>query len=98
MNLLYKNKMSKENLSKEELLRYSRHLALPEVGKEGQTKLKKAKVLIIGAGGLGNAAAMYLAAAGIGTIGIADYDKVEHSNLQRQVLYSNEDMGKPKTA
>ena len=89
--------MNEEKLSKDELIRYSRHLALPEVGIEGQEKLKKAKVLIVGAGGLGSPAAIYLAAAGVGTIGIADYDKVEASNLQRQVLYSNEDIGQQKT-
>jgi adenylyltransferase/sulfurtransferase len=89
--------MNNKTLTKEELARYSRHLTLPEVGKEGQEKLKQAKVLIIGAGGLGNSAAMYLAAAGIGTIGIVDFDKIELSNLQRQVLYSAEDIGKEKT-
>ena len=89
--------MNKEKLSKEELRRYSRHLILPEVGKEGQLKLKKAKVLIIGAGGLGCPAALYLTAAGAGTIGIVDFDVVEESNLQRQILFSNEDIGKPKT-
>ena len=90
--------MNQKKLSKEEQIRYSRHLALPEVGREGQEKLKNAKVLIVGAGGLGSPAAIYLAAAGVGTIGIADFDKVEHSNLQRQILYSSEDIGKPKTA
>ena len=90
--------MAEDKLSKEEQIRYSRHLALPEIGREGQEKLKKAKVLIIGAGGLGSPAAVYLAAAGVGTIGIVDYDKVEHSNLQRQILYCNGDIGKPKTA
>ena len=90
--------MNEHKLSEEEQIRYSRHLALPEIGREGQEKLKKAKVLIVGAGGLGSPAAVYLAAAGVGTIGIADYDKIEASNLQRQILYSNEDIGKPKTA
>lgn len=90
--------MTNNELMEEELKRYSRHLALPEIGKEGQLKLKKAKVLIIGAGGLGSPAAVYLAAAGVGTIGIVDYDKIDLSNLQRQILYSKEDIGKNKTA
>ncbi|MAE42707.1 molybdenum cofactor biosynthesis protein MoeB [Candidatus Woesearchaeota archaeon] len=90
--------MKNNGLTKEELIRYSRHLMLPEVGKEGQQKLKQAKVLIIGAGGLGSPAAIYLAAAGVGTIGIVDFDDVEESNLQRQILYTGEDIGKEKTA
>ncbi len=80
----------------QELKRYSRHLILPEVGKEGQEKIKKAKALVIGAGGLGSPAALYLAAAGIGTLGIADFDNVEESNLQRQILHAAKDAGKPK--
>lgn len=76
--------------------RYQRHLCLDEVGSEGQEKLGKAKVCVIGAGGLGSPAAMYLAAAGIGTIGIADADKVELSNLQRQILHGTDDIGKKK--
>lgn len=87
-----------EELSKQELSRYARHLVLPEVGKEGQLRLKNAKVLIIGAGGLGNPVAAYLAAAGVGMIGIVDHDKIDLSNLQRQVLYSKEDLGKPKVS
>jgi molybdopterin/thiamine biosynthesis adenylyltransferase/rhodanese-related sulfurtransferase/molybdopterin converting factor small subunit len=83
-------------LSKEEYKRYSRHLILPEVGLEGQRKLKAAKVLCIGAGGLGSPVAMYLAAAGVGTIGIVDFDVVDFSNLQRQILHSTPDVGKPK--
>ena len=83
-------------LSKEEFKRYSRHLILPEVGLEGQRKLKAAKVLCIGAGGLGSPVAMYLAAAGVGTIGIVDFDVVDFSNLQRQILHSTPDVGKPK--
>ena len=71
-------------LSGDEIKRYSRHLIMPEVGVEGQRKLKAAKVLCIGAGGLGSPAAMYLAAAGVGTIGIVDFDVVDFSNLQRQ--------------
>jgi len=83
-------------LSKDEIKRYSRHLILPEVGLEGQKKLKAAKVLCIGAGGLGSPVAMYLAAAGVGTIGIVDFDVVDFSNLQRQILHSTPDVGKPK--
>ncbi|MBL7055935.1 molybdopterin-synthase adenylyltransferase MoeB [Candidatus Woesearchaeota archaeon] len=82
--------------SKEELRRYSRHLILPEVGKEGQEKLKQAKVLVVGAGGLGSPVLLYLAAAGIGKIGIVDFDKVDETNLQRQILYSERDVGKSK--
>jgi molybdopterin/thiamine biosynthesis adenylyltransferase len=77
--------------------RYSRHILLKEVGVAGQMKLSKGRVLIIGAGGLGSPAAMYLAAAGVGTIGIADADAVELSNLQRQIIHSTEDIGKQKT-
>lgn len=83
-------------LNKEEIARYSRHLLLPEIGIAGQEKLKNAKMLVIGAGGLGCPALQYLAATGIGKIGIVDFDKVEGSNLQRQVLYSAEDIGKLK--
>lgn len=83
-------------LSQEEIERYSRQLILPEIGTAGQLKLQQAKVLLIGAGGLGCPAAQYLAAAGIGTLGIADGDKVETSNLQRQVLYTREDIGQSK--
>jgi adenylyltransferase/sulfurtransferase len=89
--------MGEENkLSKLELERYSRHLVIPEVGLEGQEKLKAASVLVIGAGGLGSPAVLYLAAAGVGTIGIVDFDEVDLSNLQRQVLYTTEDVGKSK--
>ncbi len=80
----------------EQLERYSRHIILKEVGVKGQKKLMEAKVLIIGAGGLGAPAALYLAAAGVGTIGIADADDVDLSNLQRQVIHSTPDIGKPK--
>lgn len=83
-------------LDKEELKRYSRHLLLPEVGLEGQQKLKNASVLVVGAGGLGCPALLYLAAAGVGNIGIADNDKVELSNLQRQVLFETDHLGKNK--
>lgn len=80
----------------EQLERYSRHIILKEVGVKGQKKLLNAKVLIIGAGGLGAPAALYLAAAGVGTIGIADADEVDLSNLQRQVIHTTADIGKPK--
>ncbi|WP_109830101.1 molybdopterin-synthase adenylyltransferase MoeB [Reichenbachiella versicolor] len=82
--------------SKEELERYSRHLIIPEFNIEGQRKLKEAKVLVIGTGGLGSPVLLYLAAAGIGHIGILDFDVVDDSNLQRQVLFSVDDVGKPK--
>jgi len=83
-------------LSKEEINRYARQIVLPEIGIVGQEKLKRAKVLVIGAGGLGCPVLQYLAAAGIGTIGIVDEDVVEESNLQRQILYNKEEVGKPK--
>jgi len=85
-------------LSREELARYNRHILLPEVGLEGQQKLKQARVLIIGAGGLGSPACMYLAAAGIGHLGIVDQDLVDASNLQRQILHGTGDVGREKTA
>ena len=81
------------NLTPNELERYSRHIIIPEVGIEGQEKLKAAKVLLVGAGGLGSPIAMYLAAAGVGQIGIVEFDEVSFSNLQRQVLYSTNDVG-----
>jgi molybdopterin/thiamine biosynthesis adenylyltransferase/rhodanese-related sulfurtransferase len=84
------------SLSKEEILRYSRHLIMPEVGMEGQLKLKNAKVLCIGTGGLGAPLGLYLAAAGVGKLGIVDFDVVDNTNLQRQVLFSTSDVGKPK--
>lgn len=84
-------------LSQDELLRYSRHLLLPEVGPEGQRRLKAARVLLVGAGGLGSPAALYLAAAGIGTLGIVDFDAVDLTNLQRQVLHGTSDVGTAKT-
>jgi sulfur-carrier protein adenylyltransferase/sulfurtransferase len=85
-------------LSNEELQRYSRHLILPEVGLAGQKKLKAAKVLMIGAGGLGSPLALYLAAVGIGQLGIVDFDRVDRTNLQRQVLHGTKDIGRPKLA
>src|SRR5271166_5414601 len=84
-------------LSNEEILRYSRHLIMPEVGMAGQQKLKAARVLCIGAGGLGSPMALYLAAAGVGTLGLVDDDAVSLSNLQRQVLFRTEDVGRSKT-
>jgi len=86
----------KPTLNAEEIKRYSRHLILPEVGMEGQKKLKSASVLCIGAGGLGSPVAMYLAAAGIGRLGIVDFDVVDYSNLQRQILHTTPDVGRPK--
>ena len=83
-------------LSKEEIKRYARHLSLENVGLEGQEKLKSAKVLVIGAGGLGTPILQYLTAAGIGSIGIIDHDVVDESNLQRQVNFTTEDIGRSK--
>ena len=88
---------SSEDLSHGELERYSRHLILPEIGREGQKKLKAARVLLVGAGGLGSPLAMYLAAAGVGTLGLVDDDLVEENNLQRQVIHSVGALGRPKT-
>lgn len=84
------------NFSKEELERYSRHLIIPEFNIEGQRKLKSAKVLVVGTGGLGSPLLLYLTAAGVGNIGIVDFDVVDESNLQRQVLFSVDDVGRPK--
>jgi molybdopterin/thiamine biosynthesis adenylyltransferase/rhodanese-related sulfurtransferase len=85
------------SLSNEEILRYSRHLIMPEVGMEGQLKLKNAKVLLIGTGGLGAPLGLYLAAAGVGRLGLVDFDIVDFTNLQRQVTFGSDDVGKPKT-
>jgi len=85
-------------LTNDEIKRYSRHLIMPEVGVEGQRKLKAARVLCIGAGGLGSPVAMYLAAAGVGTLGMVDFDTVDFSNLQRQILHGTPDVGRPKLA
>src|SRR5207247_1838528 len=84
------------SLSSQEVARYSRHLIMPEVGMEGQKRLKAASVLLIGAGGLGSPLALYLAAAGVGRIGLVDFDVVDFSNLQRQVLHGTADVGRPK--
>jgi adenylyltransferase/sulfurtransferase len=84
------------NLSQDQIKRYTRHILLPEVGVTGQKKLLEAKVLVVGAGGLGCPISLYLAAAGVGTIGLVDFDTVDASNLQRQVLFTTEDVGKPK--
>src|SRR6202165_5902576 len=83
-------------LNKDEVLRYSRHLIMPEVGMEGHQKLKAARVLCIGTGGLGSPLALYLAAAGVGTLGLVDFDVVDFSNLQRQVIHFTSDVGRPK--
>jgi sulfur-carrier protein adenylyltransferase/sulfurtransferase len=85
-------------LTRDEVLRYSRHLLLPEVGVEGQQRLKAARVLCVGAGGLGSPAAMYLAAAGVGTLGLVDADEVDVSNLQRQIIHGTSDVGRSKIA
>jgi adenylyltransferase/sulfurtransferase len=90
--------MSAPTLTPTELARYSRHLLLPELGVAGQEKLKAARVLVLGAGGLGSPAALYLAAAGVGTLGLADFDRVEAHNLQRQLLHDDSTVGQPKTA
>jgi sulfur-carrier protein adenylyltransferase/sulfurtransferase len=89
-------KTSQPYFSKEELARYNRHIIIPEFGEEAQLKLKEAKVLIVGSGGLGSPALLYLTAAGVGTIGIVDFDVVDDSNLQRQVLYDIHEVGKAK--
>src|SRR3954451_17132396 len=89
---------SASHLESEELVRYSRHIGLSEVGESGQRRLKQSSVLIVGAGGLGSPAALYLAAAGIGRIGIIDFDNVDLSNLQRQLLHDTDRVGERKTA
>src|SRR5208283_2796949 len=83
-------------LNNDEILRYSRHLIMPEVGMEGQLKLKQAKVLCIGAGGLGSPLALYLGAAGVGKLGLVDFDVVDFTNLQRQVIHGTSDVGRTK--
>ncbi len=83
-------------LTVDEIRRYSRHLIIPDVGVAGQKRLKNAKVLCVGAGGLGSPALMYLAAAGVGTLGIVEFDTVDESNLQRQIIHGQSDIGRPK--
>ncbi|NUP29585.1 MAG: adenylyltransferase/sulfurtransferase MoeZ [Nocardia sp.] len=83
-------------LTRDEVARYSRHLIIPDLGMDGQKRLKNAKVLVIGAGGLGSPALLYLAAAGVGTLGIVEFDEVDASNLQRQVIHGESDIGRPK--
>ncbi len=85
-----------DELSVDEVRRYSRHLIIPDVGMSGQKRLKNAKVLVVGAGGLGSPALLYLAAAGVGTLGIVDFDVVDESNLQRQIIHGQSDVGRPK--
>jgi adenylyltransferase/sulfurtransferase len=85
-----------EELTIDEVRRYSRHLIIPDVGMSGQKRLKNAKVLVIGAGGLGSPALLYLAAAGVGTIGIVEFDEVDESNLQRQIIHGQSDIGRRK--
>src|SRR5213594_2604608 len=83
-------------LTPDEILRYSRHLIIPDVALTGQRRLKGSRVLLIGAGGLGSPLALYLAAAGVGHIGLVDFDVVDYTNLQRQVLHGTKDVGRPK--
>src|SRR6195256_6975848 len=83
-------------LTKDEVARYSRHLIIPDVGVTGQKRLKNAKVLVIGAGGLGSPALLYLAAAGVGTLGVVEFDTVDESNLQRQIIHGQSDIGRSK--
>ena len=85
-----------EELTIDEVRRYSRHLIIPDVGMVGQKRLKNAKVLVVGAGGLGSPALLYLAAAGVHTLGIAEFDEVDESNLQRQIIHGQSDIGKSK--
>lgn len=87
---------SNGKLTHEEINRYARHLTLPEVGVDGQLKLKQASVLLIGSGGLGSPVGIYLAAAGVGRLGVVDFDVVDSSNLQRQIAHSTADVGRPK--
>jgi molybdopterin/thiamine biosynthesis adenylyltransferase/rhodanese-related sulfurtransferase len=95
-SILHSDRAQTAELSPAEMQRYARHLAIPDVGVEGQRRLKSSRVLCIGAGGLGSPASLYLAAAGVGTLGIVDFDKVDASNLQRQILHGTDDVGRPK--
>src|SRR5437868_13763805 len=95
-SIVAEERVSDTGLTKEELQRYSRHLIMPEVTAEGQKRLKAARVLCIGAGGLGSPAALYLAAAGVGRLGLVDFDRVDLSNLQRQSLHGTKDVGRKK--
>src|SRR5262249_58231889 len=88
--------MALPELAPDEILRYSRHLILPDVGVEGQRRLKAARVLVVGVGGLGSPLALYLAAAGVGKLGLVDFDAVDLTNLQRQILYGTKDIGRRK--
>src|SRR5215475_3557098 len=88
--------MNQATLSNDEIRRYSRHLIMPEVGMEGQRRLKQGSVLLIGTGGLGSPLALYLAAAGVGHIGLVDFDVVDESNLQRQIVHGTSTLGVPK--
>src|SRR5438128_12639267 len=96
MTTLTEAKPEAITLSNEEILRYSRHLIMPEVGMEGQQKLKAARVLCIGTGGLGSPLALYLSAAGVGTLGMVDFDVVDFTNLQRQIIHFSSGVGRPK--
>jgi molybdopterin/thiamine biosynthesis adenylyltransferase/rhodanese-related sulfurtransferase len=96
MSTITEAKPETATLSNDEILRYSRHLIMPEVGMEGQLKLKAARVLCIGAGGLGSPLALYLGAAGVGTLGLVDFDVVDYTNLQRQIIHSTADVGRKK--
>jgi adenylyltransferase/sulfurtransferase len=97
-SLISPDALADVSLTNEEIERYSRHLIMPEVGMDGQKKLKAASVLLIGAGGLGSPLALYLTAAGIGRIGLVDYDVVDYTNLQRQIIHGTKDVGRPKLA
>src|SRR5205823_14535875 len=95
-SVVAQERVSRTRLTKEELQRYARHLIMPEVTTEGQKRLKAARVLCIGAGGLGSPAALYLAAAGVGRLGLVDFDCVDLTNLQRQILHGTKDIGRSK--
>src|SRR5207249_11950191 len=95
-SIIAEQRASDARLTKEELQRYSRHLIMPEVTAEAQKRLNAARVLCIGAGGLGSPAALYLAAAGVGRLGLVDFDRVDLTNLQRQILHGTKDIGRSK--